>query len=72
MAGVATALATSLNAHVVDTQATSTSLYTSTPEGVHLAVLAKLAGLEVSIQMKCTDKSLTKKLAAELEAKGSM
>jgi len=35
-------------------------------------VLAKLAGLEVSIQMKCTDKSLTKKLAAELEAKGSM
>jgi len=72
MAGVAAALSASLNAHIVDTQAGSTSLYTSTPEGVHLAVLAKLAGLEVSIQMKCTDKSLTKKLAAELEAKGSM
>jgi hypothetical protein len=62
-------LAQALNAHVVETLKASTSLYSLSKSGVHLAVLAKQSsgGDEVSVQFKCTDKDIAAKLTKEIK-----
>ena len=66
---VSDALAAQLSAHVVETLKNSTSLYSVSKDGTHLAVLAKESsgGDEVSVQFKCTDKSVAVKLAKEVK-----
>eukprot|EP00936_MAST-01D_sp_MAST-1D-sp1_P000111 g111.t1 len=72
MVAIAAALGSALNAHVVDTQQSSTSLYAMSDDGAHLAVLAKFSAGTISVQLKCTSKSTAKKISADLAELASL
>ena len=71
ISSVSAALASQLNAYVVETlpEKKCSSLYSKSAEDVHLAVLAKLSSsTELSVQLKCTDKATKSKLVKFIEA----
>ena len=70
ISSVSAALASQLNAYVVETlpEKKCSSLYSKSAEDVHLAVLAKLSSsTELSVQLKCTDKATKSKLVKFIE-----